>query len=320
MEGYYENILRNIRRNREAFKQKALRTTLKKLFDGQPLINEPKIAIASDFHCGMEELDVFESRYLATWCTTDLANLDIVAHKAGDVRSITSYAKDRVAFEGVDTDRLILRKLSVVAKACSTQIGINFIGITADNILLVAIQGAKTMHGANARVPLASGSMDWKDCLESQSLKELGEIAANRELVEEWGKNKQLAKSKPLKIERFVPAGIFRVLNRSGKPEFAAIGRLNWDEHDLRADKTEVDEWERQNIQGRASFRYSVPTFEAFCGAIESLINDHDGIEDTAPLFGVLKCVQGLIEDAPEALKVQLGYDTNELTSTPPSP
>ena len=92
-------------------------------------------------------------------------------------------------------DDLVLRPLSQSSKTVSAQIGINLLCVSKDKILLVAIQGGKTMVGQNQRTPTASGSMDWEDLGEVKTFKELGKVAALRELREEWGGNAVRRKS-----------------------------------------------------------------------------------------------------------------------------
>ncbi|MDB6179512.1 hypothetical protein PAF17_18700 [Paracoccus sp. Z330] len=312
--GKYANILRDIRKNREPFKQYASRTVLRKILSPLPLVNERKIGIASNFHVGMTRVEVFESNYFATWCSGDLAHQDIIeVHSEG--KREYSAARDRVPFKRTG-EQLHLERLSASSERISTQIGVNLLGVTADNVLLIAIQGEHNLHGAGARVPLTTGSMDWEDRLEAGTFKELGKVAALRELREEWGNNPERTKVAPLDFECFVPVGVFRVPGRAGKPEFAAIGRLNWNEADLRADQSEVDIWEDRAEIGRASHRYPVESFEDFKNAIRDLLEGSGRDEDTAPLYGVLVCVQGLIESQPDMLRKALGYDIQDIAAS----
>lgn len=305
-DGNYRNIIHEIRKNRDPFKQHAIRTVLRKLAGPLALTNERKIGIASDFHATMTSVKLFESNYFATLCSGDLAHRDIIEVHANGKRDY-SPARDRVPFAG-PMDRLVLDRLSTASDRISTQIGINLLGITSDNVLLIAIQGEHNLHGAGARVPLTTGSMDWEDRLKSRTFKQLGEVAAIRELREEWGNNAALRRKKPLGFERFVPVGVFRVPGRAGKPEFAAIGRLNWKEADLRADMSEVDAWEDRAGTDRASHRYKVESFSDFTHAIRELREGTGREEDTAPLFGVLCCIQDAIDRNPDLLRSQLGY------------
>ena len=313
-DSHYQSIVAEIRKNRDPFKQYAIRTTIRKIFGPLPLVNESKIAIASDFRQDMTSLKVFQSSYFATLCSGDLAHRDIIEVHATEKRDY-SLARHRIPFtEASDagpSGELILQRLSTACRRVSTQIGINVLGITSDNILLIATQGGHNLHGPGARVPLATGSMDWEDRQAAGTFKQLGEIAALRELREEWGQNPALRRTRPLRFDRFVPVGVFRVPGRAGKPEFAAIGRLNWSTQELKANRAEVDDWAETTDRNRASHRYPVESLADFTRAIDDLLVGSGREEDTAPLFGVLTCIKDAIEADPEGIWRQLAIDAS---------
>ena len=311
----YEKIISGIRRDSDAFSQIGMRRIREKLFDGLPLINERKIGIASDFDVNMDKLRVFETCYFATWCSGELA-VENINWENKFTKSVYSDSRKRIPFKEYKK-KLVLKPLSESSRDISTQFGINVIGVTEDYYLRVAIQGTRNMVGANQRVPLATGSMDWSDLTalgdDEQTLRNLGEHAANRELREEWGGNGERVndKGEQLKITSFLPVGIFRLPARAGKPEFAALGRLNWWQDELIADRLEVEPWNDRTLpQGEddRGLSFHVPDLDSFKKAIDKLLNNDWDDVNTTSLFGVLLCIEDLLKDRPDLICQTLGY------------
>lgn len=152
------------------------------------------------------------------------------------------------AFRGIDScassiDSSGTRALLPLSKShASNHVGVSMLLFTADDSLVIQIQGDRANQSAGKRVPCASGSMDWSDVAAGLGLVALVCRAAVRELEEETSLT--VADLRSIQC-----LGMYRTLERGGKPEFTFLARAVGDEAILRR-KIAVRREERRYVHG----------------------------------------------------------------------
>ena len=294
-----KSITANIRSNARFYRRLGAQTTVKQFF-GKALINEKKLGIASDLTTDMTSIRMFPTDYYSTLCTGETALSDFSEIQSGK-RQVTCPARTRVPFDLISkTARL--NPLSSEKPPMSNQIGVNLLGVTRDNYFAVCVQSRKALQGPGKRVPLASGSADFQDYHNGDTIKSFVERSALRELVEEWGNNRSKGIREPLAAAALMHLGMFRIPKRGGKPEFVVFAKLNWTAAELMPDESEVEKYVSISDIGTDEVEFRVDTLDSLAHALSLLFNHHGAVEDSASLYGSLLCLQSAIEAHPDAI------------------
>lgn len=181
----------------------------------------------------------------------------------------------------------------------SLHIGIEVLSVSSDDVFRVAVQSKRTEFSQNMRAPLASGSVDWGDITGATTLKALIQNAARRELSEEWGAANRSIYNKLCQLTP-EPIGYFRSVLRLGKPQFVCLVRLNCKDHELAADVSEVFS------DARSSFNAS--DLVSLMRSLDSILDHHGHLVDSAPLLGAVHILRDLVEKRPDRIREILGY------------
>ena len=217
--------------------------------EARPLLNERKIAIASDIDAQNDEISVFQSCYFASMLTTDLSSKSVTQRFSNRERIVLYADKNYPLYQ--DGGKIFLPSLSESAQLISNQIGINTILLTKDNYLVFPRQNLTANMHAGDVMPSASGSMDWDDLatLDTPTFRELCKNSALREIREELGRNyTKIRQSGELGLSDFFLTGLYRGLVRGCKPDVAAFGVLNWRRTDLREQLNEIQTLENSPV------------------------------------------------------------------------
>lgn len=294
-----ESIVLDLKRNAYFLKQYIFKKFANAFFK-KGLINEEKIAFCSDFHPNVKEIEVFQTDYFMSLCSSDLSTTNVVRYEGGKRISVSS-ATERAPFNILNGE-LSLIDFSDTVHPVSLHFGIEVIVISNDLYLRLAVQSIETEFSQGMRAPLASGSMDWKDLGSTDGLKDLIRKAAKRELTEEWGKkHHRLPK---IEIERIEPIGYFRMPHRGGKPQFVALAKIKNPDAHLRPDITEV--YADDSIQAKALFK--VNNLDSLIKAVKKIIEEDSSLPDSVPLYGAMLCLKTFLEFRPELAVDVIGY------------
>lgn len=297
-------VKQGIRANARLFKAYGLQKTLSQ-FLKKALINEKKLGISSDLSAEMTEIKVFQTDYYTTLCAGEASLTDFSA-KDGATKRVVNHSSTRVPYNLTERTAT-LNPLSSGRTPMTNQVGVSLLGITKDNRLAVCTQAKGALRGAGKRVPLATGSADWGDFEEGDSIKKFVERATLRELIEEWGNNKKLRKSLPLNWVDIVHLGSFRIPRRGGKPEFAVLAKLNWTLDQLTADTSEVEKYVSAVRPSNTEVDFQIDSSGDLVEAVETLLHRRADVNDSTSLLGCLLCLKSATEanlDRVEALLV----------------
>ncbi|NIK49330.1 hypothetical protein [Variibacter gotjawalensis] len=121
----------------------------------------------------------------------------------------------------------------LVQSALSNHIGVSTLAITQDAKLIYQRQGKGNLIDPDTLAASASGSLDWDDVRDGESLRDLVVRGAERELSEEIGADTSAS--------RTILTGYARNPKRGGKPEFAALTLLRQSFADLKIGASEAD-------------------------------------------------------------------------------
>jgi hypothetical protein len=294
-------ILSNLHPHRRDLVAHGRQSFLRAALANKALVNEEKIAFAADFPNQLQSVEVFRSTYFCGQCSVDRALQDVVVQEGGQ-EHVTTEGGERLS-SLLDDDWAHLPDFSRAAYSISLHIGIEVIAVSADGVLRVPIQSARTQYNQNMRIPLASGSVDWDDGQRAPSLKSLLRSAASRELAEEWGASTPDVRRRLL-ASRLEPVGYFRDPLRLGKPQFVAIGRFDCSDAELAADVSEVY---KRNNKGSETSSGSRTLFNVQClddvhAAMQNILTSVGPYRDSVPLLGAATCIRGLIERVPDRM------------------
>lgn len=131
------------------------------------------------------------------------------------------------------------KKVKLPYEYFSNEIGVSTLAITNDGYLFIQRQGTHADSSSGLLVPSGSGSADWKDYHNDDTLNDTINRATKRELSEEIGRGSKNADEIILKSKVI---GMFRWLNYAGKPEFVSISLLKLNLTDIRPLKSEQRE------------------------------------------------------------------------------
>lgn len=271
-------------------------------FTKKCLINEKKIAFSSNFPPDACAVEVFQTDYFMSLCSSDLSVTNVVRYEDGK-RILVSQARERAPFNKMDTGTHLI-DFCDTAPPVSLHLGIEVIVISGDNYLRVAVQSSKTEFSQGMRAPLASGSMDWEDISLQDSLKDLIKKAAIRELTEEWGKKHPDLPD--LIVKRIEPIGYFRMPHRGGKPQFVALAKITNPDANLRPDTSEV--YADDSSDAKAIFK--VNDISSLRQAVNIIIEENSNLRDSVPLYGAMLCLKTLIENRPKLINEVAGYQS----------
>ncbi len=225
------NLIENLRENSNNYCQylrchfRAARSA------GKMFFNETKIGLASDLVPSVKVIDVYKTDYFSSFLTNELFWFDfqkidrnghsLTLHRGNQVRCCT--ANHLNLLEG---------------SSLSNHIGGNILGISSDGYLALWTQGATAMFSSRKAAPTGSGSLDWSDLSEGDSLYNLILKGMLRELGEESSKEGariQLGLQSNLLI-----TGYFRWAGRAGLPGFTGVARLNQPLNLIHPNRSEV--------------------------------------------------------------------------------
>lgn len=194
---------------------------------GAVIFNDKKVRFLSDLTEGLlargERVVVQPTDYFSGLCSNELA--------CSEIRLRNS---NYPLLSGLElcTNHGVLEDLQ--SSKCSNHIGVSTLAMTSDGVLVMPIQARGSAQSPNFATASGSGSIDWDEVRDDQSLSELIAEAASRELREEIGID-----SRPeFKVET-LPLGYARVLTRGGKPEFFCVSYMNAGSDALRVTRRE---------------------------------------------------------------------------------
>ena len=191
--------------------------------------NEAKLCQASEIKMGQNgefTVNVCKGSYYNSFLTNDIYGL-VVRHDDGVINPPLNFEN-----YGIQTfDKSIF----------SNHIGVSTIVISSDNKVLLQRHNNRTAVSANKYAGSGSGSVDYEDWDKNDNdLRQILIRAAHRELCEEAG-FKELFKK--VKVETSV-IGMYRNLERGGKPDYCLVTRIDADFQSLKdeftAEKKEV--------------------------------------------------------------------------------
>jgi hypothetical protein len=191
------------------------------------IFNTRKIRVANEVAAGKEIL-LEPTDYVSSAMTDSLAFNEVTSteHLGGNE---TDVLYDGVSAFSDKKSNAEWHLLSYAENKCANQLAISTIAFSSDGFLLTIKQSSRNMINAGKILPSCSGSLDWDDLKGSKSgdLKDILKFGAERELREECA----LLSSwfpRQKKIGCIVKVFAFvRLVERSGKPEFFAVGRID---------------------------------------------------------------------------------------------
>jgi hypothetical protein len=202
----------------------------KAFFDGK------KVRLCTDLLVGTSgpnTVAIEKTRYFSTMVTNDSVGIELVSR---------DHPKRKASFNGREFCFPGDEVTPCSESDCSNQIGASTIAVTADDHLVILRQGSGSTISPGKLASSGSGSADWKDTRNCDSLQTLVKNVALRELQEECG----LVDSD---IGDFQILGFGRLLARGGKPEFFCIARLRCDYSRIRVTRPEKHLTERHYPQ-----------------------------------------------------------------------
>ena len=263
-------------------------------------MNEAKIGFKSAISNAGNSVEIYKTDYFSGLCTADLTTKIISAKSEGRIAQTTNHLNGiRLVPIWSNNGKLSLKDLGETPPYCSLHGGVDMVVVTNDLKFCIGLQSQDALVSAGKRVPLQSGSMDWKDYdnlpqIHSVGLRDLVFSTAKRELEEEWGKEHR--GGKPLSIRTIEFIGYYRVPSRGGKPQFVAFCKLNNNASELRADDTEVWEDERDNPHRPMNDLNDLREI------VRSMLQKKSRYSMSIALFGSLTCLGQIIDGAPNAI------------------
>ncbi len=188
------------------------------------------------------------------------------------------------------------------SKKISLHGGVELIGVSKDFLLRIAVQGEHTQFSQEKKAPLGSGSMDWNDLENADTLKKLIKISAIREFLEEWGKKHKIKEN--IIIEDILCLGFFRMPHRGGKPQFVVLCKFGNENIQLRPDSSEVYVEEPEDND----CLFKVRNLSELSNAVSKVLKNSDCI-NSVPLLGAMTCLKDAINSNPELISKTLGYN-----------
>ncbi|MEM8987294.1 MAG: hypothetical protein AAGC95_11275 [Pseudomonadota bacterium] len=286
----YKNIISEIKKNANAFRADGFRKLLASLFSSnKALINEEKVGLMTDLLPDISEIEIYRTDYFSDMCLITNGKKDIYALHPHEVKISDDAFNGRMPYSKVNNSGIRLRELSNTTPPLSLHIGVEVLALSNDFLFRIPIQAKGVQHSQGLRAPYASGSLDWDDTANAETLKALVCTGAKRELEEEWGGKGRIPKIRDIEV-----IGYFRHGDRGGKPQFVCFAKLDADDGDIWPDVTE-------NVRGDDPKRTS--TLDTLKNEIERLTSTPFNNQDSTPLFGALICLLNACEDRPETIK-----------------
>lgn len=176
---------------------------------------------------------------------------------------------------------------------CSNHIGVDTLGVTRNDELVLVVQSTRNAHGGGQLAPSGSGSADWADLTDAVAAGTgMGGFlrgAMERELSEECG-------LLPAQVKRTELLGFARFVQRGGKPQFCGVTRLSATRDDLRRlgpDRVFVDDYVVHQLDLADSARAAA--------TVRAARTAHSG-KVSVPLAVNLELLARWIEQDPDAL------------------
>lgn len=290
------------------------RAKLRKALFGKQLINEDKIAFASNFPPENDDdsITVYKTNYFTGMCSAERSRDDAYTETVRGGRKNVSSAESRLAFIPNGTN-YIMPDIADNYRPVSLQFGIEVIGLTKDKILRIPHQSDMPEIDAGLRIPLATGSMDWVDATSVKTLNELIVMAAKRELIEEWGGMKGKAgKSlrKRMANSVYEPLGYYRQVLRSGKPQFVCLVYLDCLDSELTPDLSEVKFSIEEYRKGISNCLTPIDSLKSLRLAMKHILSGVSKDGDSVALFGAAQCLLDAIEENPKRVCEILQLDS----------
>lgn len=174
--------------------------------------NDKKACLASEIVESFDEgtatysVYVYKGNYYNSYITNCVYTMKLCNQKGIVIEAPLNYSNDPIR----TLDKSMM----------SDHIGVSTLAMTNDGYLLIMRHNNRVAITPNTLHPSGSGSMDYADINQVETLNEAIVNGAERELMEETGIKKE-------NIEYTRIIGFYRDLNRGGKPEYCCITKLN---------------------------------------------------------------------------------------------
>lgn len=226
--------------------------------------NERKLCMSSDLSGETDEDDVillhcgcYYDTYLTNICSTK------VLTRAG------TEDEGEVIYDGQEHYPIVDGNIaSLLQSRLNNEIGISTLAFTDDRHLVLWRQSVQSDSSKELLVPSGSGSADWADFHENDTLQQAVSRAMERELTEE--STLSAAALKPIGQPRTRIIGYFRWLEKGAKPEFLGITKLSCKATAIKANGTEVNKRDIEHI------RISQPDEKQLTNVLNGLLERKD--------------------------------------------
>lgn len=208
------------------------------MIEGKMFFNEKKLCLTSDLYHVMRSNKSVVKVHKGCYYDTFLTNIC-------STKKLEDGTDDRTIYDGsTHYPRNGNNHLRLLEDShMNNEIGISTIAFTSDNYIVIWKSNNKAMINMNLVVPSGSGSADWKDRENKDTLSDAVCYSMQRELEEEssliQNENcEQIRKNSKTKI-----IGYWRWLNKGGKPEFVGVTKLDCELSDIHPNPMEVCEF-----------------------------------------------------------------------------
>ena len=178
---------------------------------GAAFFNESKLCLINDFFMDNGRVTCAKGDYYSGYLTNRLWYGCVENNETGATTAILD--DDLKPVKGNELKDLGATRLN-------NQIGGSTLAVTADNYLVISYQNRRVQINAGKINSSGSGSADWSDYRDGDTLQDVVKRTMERELCEE-------ANIQPKNIVRTEIIGYFRWIDFGGQPEFVGITKLN---------------------------------------------------------------------------------------------
>jgi hypothetical protein len=229
--------------------------------------NESKLCLSRDFETaesdGSAKAYICRSCYFDTFVTNICYNyyLHNAVREVDDTSGRELHNRDAQPYRVIDGKKVIE---PLELSEFGDEIGISALCITNDGFMFLLKQNIKAQSSINRMVPPGSGSADWRDYGGEKDFKKVIGGAMLRELYEECGLKSHYRSARECGEVRLT--GYFRWANKTFKPEFTGIVRLNCGINEVSPNIKEVTERAYcktivKDVKGLRQFRDAVYSY-----------------------------------------------------------
>lgn len=187
---------------------------------GKSVFDSEKVRLNQELDFEHQIASVSKTSYFDSLATNEIS------------QSVVVDSKNRLVHDGFDLAFPEQAVPLLEESLCSNHIGVSTLGITNDYCLSVVTTSSHSAQYADKRAPSGSGSLDWADCRNSETLQQAIVIGLERELYEEI--NLDFTVNLDTKL-----IGYAQYLNRGAKPEFFALTMIDASSDSLRQEVTD---------------------------------------------------------------------------------